>query len=245
MNCYQADLHIHTVLSPCAHLLMTPGNIIKKAREQGLDIIAITDHNSGQNVRVTLELARNTPLHVFPGMEVESAEEVHLLCLFDRLDDLLEWQEIVFAALPDQPNDEEYFGEQLITDLDDQYVAREERLLATATKLTVKKIVKMIAKIGGLVIPSHIDRPYNSILANLGIIPQDLELTILELSARQRVRQFLRMHPYLKKYAFIQNSDSHFLTDIKPMTKLCLEEINLTELRMAAANQAGRKIMIQ
>ena len=216
----------------------------QKAREQGLDIIAITDHNSGQNVRVTLELASNTPLHVFPGMEVESVEEVHLLCLFDRLDGLLEWQEIVTASLPDRPNAEEYFGEQLITDLNDQYVAREERLLATATKLTVQKIVKIIAKIGGLVIPAHIDRPYNSILANLGVIPEELELTILELSARQRVNQFLKMHPFLKKYAFIQSSDSHFLADIKPMTKLCLEEINLTEIKMAAANRDGRKIII-
>ena len=65
---YKCDLHIHSCLSPCADLLMTPGNIIKEALKLGLDCIAITDHNAAGNVEPALKIARNTDLIVIPGM---------------------------------------------------------------------------------------------------------------------------------------------------------------------------------
>jgi hypothetical protein len=209
---------------------MTPGNIIKKALSTGLDVIAITDHNSARNVEVAMELAAATPLKIIPGMEVESAEEVHLLCLFERLEDLFLWEEIVYRALPEIDNDEDYFGYQLITDRNDEYIAKESRLLATATELTIDDIVKKVTGIGGVVIPSHIDRPYNSLIANLGFIPPELKLPVLEVSRRGDPESLMEKYPFLEDYSLITNSDCHLLNDLGSGNKLKLKDVSLNNL---------------
>lgn len=237
MPVYNLDLHIHTVLSPCADLLMTPGNILKQADDRGLDIIAVTDHNSARNVEMTMQLAENTDLVVIPGMEVESKEEIHLLCLFDKLEQVLAWQEVVYQALPDRKNDEELFGFQLITDIKDKYTAKEERLLATATDMTVYQVVEKVSLMGGIVIPSHIDRKYNSIIANLGFIPPDLNISLLEVSRNGDFVKLQQQFKFLKKYSFIKNSDSHYLKDINIMTKLELENKNIKDIVQAILNR--------
>lgn len=229
MKNYKLDLHIHTVLSPCADLLMTPANILNKAEEQGIDIIAITDHNSAENVEVTLQLADNYPVHVIPGMEVETREEVHLLCYFENLQQILAWQEIVYNNLPDLKNDEEYFGNQLKTDLEDQYVTKIERLLATATELRISEVVKKVRDLGGYVIPSHVDRSY-SIIKNLGFVPPDLEIELLEISKNGDISDLQKNFPYLKSYNFIRNSDSHYLKEMHPMTEVELSNMGLKSI---------------
>ncbi|MEJ6951838.1 PHP domain-containing protein [Natronospora cellulosivora (SeqCode)] len=216
------DLHIHSCLSPCADILMTPGNIIKKALQEELDIIAIADHNAAGNVEVTMKLAEDTKLSILPAMEVESSEEVHLLCYFDKLHALLEWEDIVRANLPEMMNDEETFGYQLITDENDEYIAKEDSLLATATGLTVKEIVDKVTVLDGIVVPSHLDRPYNSLLANLGFIPNDLELSLFELSKNVDPDVFLNKFPFLNDYFYIVSSDSHYLDDIKSYLEIDL-----------------------
>lgn len=245
LRTYKADLHVHTVLSPCADLLMTPGNIIKRALASGLDIIAITDHNSAENVEVTMELAKDTPLHVIPGMEVESSEEVHLLCLFNRVEDLLKWQEIVYNSLPDLKNDEDYFGYQLLMDLNDEYAARVDRLLAVATGMTVEEIVDKVTEMGGLVIPSHIDRPYNSIITNLGFIPPKLKFPLLEVYKGTNPQDLIKRFPYLKGYSFIKDSDSHYLDDLEPMMEFRIKKVNLEEILLAAREKDGRGIILK
>ncbi|MFP4015995.1 MAG: PHP domain-containing protein [Halanaerobiales bacterium] len=221
------DLHIHSCLSPCADILMTPGNIIKQALQQGLDMIAIADHNAVGNVEVAIKLAGGTGLTVLPAMEVESSEEVHLLCYFDSLRKLYQWDEIVASNLPALKNDEDSFGYQLLTDESDEYIAKEERLLATATRLSVNEIVNTVTGLGGVVVPSHIDRPYNSLLANLGFIPADLEISLFELSRNASPDSFFARFPFLQDYFYIVSSDSHYLEDIKSYTVFDLEEIPL------------------
>lgn len=223
---YKCDLHIHSCLSPCADILMTPGNIIKKAIEEGLDIIAITDHNSAVNVQVALKLAADTDLHIVPGMEVESQEEVHLLCLFDSLDKLKQWDQIVDKALPDMKNDEDHFGYQLLTDEKDEYVAKEEKLLASDTDLSVNEIIERVKLLGGIVIPSHVDRLYNSIIGQLGFIPPDSGIDILEISKNTSPDKFFARYSYLKDYPYIISSDSHCLQDIKPWFKVDMDKGN-------------------
>lgn len=244
MRCFKADLHIHTCLSPCADIIMTAGNIIKKAVEQGLDIIAITDHNSARNVAAAVEIAAGSPLEVIPGMEVESAEGVHLLCFYDQLEQLITWQEEVYQSLPDMLNDEEYFGYQIITDQEDEFIAKEERLLATAVKMSSEDIVKKITSLGGLIIPSHIDRPYNSMLANLGFIPPGMEISILEISKHVSEKEIKERFPFIKEYSLISSSDSHYLTDIKPMMEFYMEEVSLSEIKLAVLGRNGRKSRI-
>ncbi|MFP4662281.1 MAG: PHP domain-containing protein [Halanaerobiales bacterium] len=230
---YNCDFHIHSCLSPCADILMTPGNIIEKALKKGLDIIAITDHNSAGNVEVSLELARRTELIVIPGMEVASIEEIHLLCLFDELEQVLSWQERVYWSLPDRENDEEFFGYQLLTDINDEYIAKEKRLLAAATDMSVNDIVKEVKNLGGIVIPSHIDRKYNSIISNLGFVPPELDFQVLEVSRNGDIEKLKEQYGFLENYSMIYNSDSHYLKDIDIMSRLKLDNKKIQSLESA------------
>jgi len=217
---YKCDFHIHSCLSPCADILMTPGNIIKQALEVGLDVIAITDHNTAGNVEVALKLVSDTDLIIIPGMEVESIEEVHLLCFFDSLEQLKKWDKIVDQALPDMENDEEGFGYQLLTDESDEYIAKESKLLATATSLSVNEIVEIVNSLDGIVIPSHLDRPYNSLIGQLGFVPPELKISAIELSKNADPKKFFAKYPNLMDYSYIVSSDSHYLKDIKAMVEI-------------------------
>lgn len=210
----RCDLHIHSCLSPCADLLMTPGNIIRQAVNQGLDYIAITDHNSAGNIEVAIELARKSGLKLIPAMEVETREEVHLLCYFSCLDALLAWEDVVCQHLPDLENDEELFGYQLLTDLSDDYIAKESRLLALATSLSLSETLEQVTNLGGIVIPAHVDRPVNSVLGQLGFVPSDGRIQAIEISRNAKLAGFLRTHPQLSHFGYVQGSDSHYLQEI-------------------------------
>lgn len=213
-DCPRCDLHIHSCLSACADLLMTPGSIIQQAVTRGLECIAITDHNSAGNIQVALQLAQANGIKLIPAMEVETREEVHLLCYFSCLDALLEWEAIVYENLPNLENDEELFGYQLLTDVNDEYIAKEDRLLAMATKLSLAKTMGIVTNLGGVVIPAHVDRPVNSILGQLGLIPPDTGIRVIEISRNTDPVGFLRVHPQLNQYRYIQGSDSHYLAEI-------------------------------
>ncbi len=228
MNSFTANLHIHTVLSPCGDIVMTPANIIKTAVNNGLDIIAIADHNSAKNVAVTMELSQKEDLTVIPGMEVESKEEVHLLCLFSELEGVLQWQEIVYDNLPNLENDEEFFGPQLITDINDEFIAREKRLLLTAVNLTIREIITEVRRLGGIVIPAHIDKTNNSILSNLGFIPPELQLVAVEITSKEKINYVNAKIG--KQYQYIVNSDAHYLKDIRPTMHLKIKKPKLEEI---------------
>src|SRR5689334_21453276 len=137
MKTCRADLHVHTVLSPCADVEMIPPLIVQQALEKKLDLIAITDHNSSANVRAVQKAAQGTSLTVMPGMEVQSREDVHLLTLFETLDALEAWQAQVDTALPNLPNDTEYFGEQFIVDDTGEFIRSEPRLLLNSTDFSI------------------------------------------------------------------------------------------------------------
>ena len=176
-----ADLHLHTVLSACAEVEMIPPLIIQRARELGLELLAVTDHNAARNVAAMMAAAEGTGITVLPGMEVQSREEVHLLCLFDTLEQVLAWQERVFAALPDRENDEAFFGAQFVVDAEGEYLDTENRLLAISTALSVEQVVAGVRALGGIVLAAHVDRPSFSLVANLGFVPPGLEIAGIEL----------------------------------------------------------------
>ncbi|AGB41911.1 putative metal-dependent phosphoesterase, PHP family [Halobacteroides halobius DSM 5150] len=243
MSGIYADLHMHTVLSPCGDLLMTPQNIIKQALGVGLDIIAITDHNSAENVEVAIKLAKDTPLTVIPGMEVTTSEEVHLVCLFANLKQVLQLQEIVYKALPNIKNKEEVFGPQIIVNSNDQYVKKLDRLLLTATDLTVKQVIKEVRKLGGLVIPAHIDKKNYSLISNLGFIPPDLNLSIVEIYSKVDLEEIKLKFPQLENYFLITSSDAHYLEDIAKSIKLRLNSKKLSKLKkVISINEESKKL---
>lgn len=240
MKFYKTELHVHTVLSPCANLLMTPASIINRAIKAGIEILAITDHNSAENVEVTLKLAKNTPLQIIPGMELETREEVHLLCLFDRLEQVICLQNYVYESLPDLKNREDVFGYQLLTDLEDEYKAKIDRLLAVSTTLTINDAVKTVNDLGGIVIPAHVDRN-NGLIKNLGFIPSDLNLPVLEISNNTDCDK-LNINGD-ENYKIIKNSDSHFIHELKPWTTVELRSISVKEILQAIILGKTRKLL--
>lgn len=158
MSLHRIELHMHSVLSPCASLEMIPPLIIEKALEEKIDIIALTDHNTAANVPAMLDAAVGTGITVFPGMELETSEEIHVLCLFDTLAQLQTFEKIVNSHLPDYKNNDEFFGYQLVVDKDGNFIRKEERLLHTASTLSIFEAQEQVKRLGGLFIPAHVER---------------------------------------------------------------------------------------
>jgi hypothetical protein len=240
-----ADLHVHTVLSPCAEVEMIPPLIVRRARELGLELIAITDHNAASNAAAVAEAAAGTGLTVLPGMEVQTREEVHLLCLFDTIEQVLAWQDTVFAALPKRRNDQTFFGEQYVVDATGEYLYTEERLLLVSTSLPVEGVVAGVLALGGIVVPAHVDRPSFSLVANLGFVPPGLEIAGLELSRHADPAEVARHFPQTAGYGLIVDGDAHCLEELTARTTFKVEEPTVAELALALAGRDGRRVEIQ
>jgi PHP family Zn ribbon phosphoesterase len=224
------DLHIHSCLSPCSSDDMTPNNIVDMALLKGLDVIAVTDHNTCRNVRAVMACAEGKPICVLPGMELETREEVHMLCLFDSIEALEFLYDTVRSKMPPIKNRKDIFGNQLVMNQKDEVIAEEENLLIAACDLSVDEAIALCRALGGVIVPAHIDRPANSIVSNLGFIPPEYEFSCLEVSRRITIQEALQEYQELSGYTFLQNSDAHMLEDI-------LEPINTmqAEAKTAAA----------
>ncbi|MCX7710130.1 MAG: PHP domain-containing protein [Clostridia bacterium] len=237
------DLHIHTALSPCGDNDMTPNNIANMAFLKGLDIIAITDHNSVKNCEAVINCACKKGIVVVPGMEVETKEEVHVVCLFPTLEEAKKMQEIVYSALPVRENREEIFGQQLVLDDEDNPLEQERRFLITAADISVDDVFSKVEELGGVAIPAHIDRESYSIISNLGMIPDYLNITCVEISKMCSCESFQIQHPYLDRYSFIRSSDAHYLWDILERESFIeVEELSSEGLIRALKKNSYKKI---
>jgi len=241
---YFADLHIHTVVSPCGEVEMIPPLIVRRAKEVGLDLIAVTDHNCADNVGAVIEAAADSGIAVLPGMEVQTREEVHLLCLFDTIQQVMRWQRVVYEALPSRKNPAEVFGPQFVVDATGEFIRHNERLLLTSTSLSVEQVVEGVNREGGLCIAAHVDRPSYSLLVSLGFIPSGLDLAALEVSPRITVEEAKERFPQISGWPLIVSSDAHRLDEMNAYTMLILEEPSIAEIRMAFAAQGGRGVRI-
>lgn len=214
---YFYDLHIHSALSPCGDVDMTPNNIVNMSLIKGLDIIAVADHNSIKNVSAVMKCAEGTGLVVVPAMEIESSEEVHLLALFPDLKSAEKVYKIIYNNMLGIKNKSEVFGEQIIYDSSDQIIGYEENLLVSALKLSITDIKNIVDRAEGVLIPAHIDRNSFSVISNLGSIP-DIGFTAVEISKNADINDYKDIN-----YNIISNSDAHYLEDIS-------EQINVIEL---------------
>jgi PHP family Zn ribbon phosphoesterase len=239
----RVDLHIHTCLSPCADLEMTPSAIIKTAIEKEIDIIAISDHNSAENVIAARKAAEHANLTVLAGMEITSSEEAHILAIFDDIENIMKMQDIVYENLQPGENDEKLFGEQIIVNEKDEVMDFNKRLLIGATSLSAQKIVNTIHSLGGLAIASHIDRDAFSIVSQLGFIPADLEFDALEMSPNtERGKADLLFSGY-KSFPWITSSDAHWLKDIgRKTTSFLVNGPTLEEMSLAFKSVDGRRV---
>lgn len=229
------DFHIHTALSPCGDASMTPNNIVNMALLNGLDVIAVTDHNTCENVRAVIQVAQETELLVLPGMEIETREEIHVVCLFSTLDAVYNMQREVYERLPTRKNPEKIFGEQLILDDKDEVVGHLDRLLTFATDLSIDELQKLVIQNEGAFIPAHIDRPSYSILSNLGMIPVNMHISTLEISRHANYEAYAQKYG---DYLLLQSSDSHDLGYIG----ICSRQIEVSERTVQSVIQALNRV---
>ena len=239
---FNTDLHIHTCLSPCSDWEMSPKNIVDKSIDKQLDIIAICDHNSAENVQAAIRLGEKLGLCVLPGMEICSREEVHILGLFRAVEQARAMQEFVYAQLPGE-NQTELFGHQVIVNEKDEVCGEVSKLLIGASRLSLQDIVDKIHKLGGLSIASHVDRPSFGIIGQLGFIPADLSLDGLEVSYRVPLKDVRKKVPGTMNFPCISSSDAHFLDDIgKVKTVFTLAAPTFDEIHLAFKGKDGRRI---
>ena len=224
MKCYY-DFHIHSCLSPCADKDMTPHSIVGMSYINGLDAIAVADHNTARNIRAVTKAAEEYGICVVPAIEAESAENIHLLCLFPTIEAAEEMGELLESHLPPIKNRSDIFGEQWIMNEVDEKTGEIDILLINATDLPIEEIKFKTENLGGVCIAAHIDREKNGIVATLGCVPEYLGFSTLELSRHGA--------DYEKngEYKYISDSDAHILTDISEKVKfLELEEVSPVEI---------------
>lgn len=240
---YKADLHIHTVLSPCGDLEMSPINIVLKAKERGLDIIAIADHNSTRQVPVCQEVGRQYGLMVLAAVEVTTKEEVHVLAFFQTEEQLAAFQVFLDNHLPKMANDEERFGYQLIVNANEEIVGEEPYLLINALDVGLDEMYDVVHGIGGLFVPAHVNKPATSLMSQLGFVPPDLRADALELSRHITKAAFLRKNAYLKRFAFLKSSDAHQIDAVgETYSELYMYGLSFDEFRKTLRGEDGRYI---
>jgi len=234
------DLHLHTVVSPCAEVEMIPPLIVRQALALGLGLIAVTDHNTAENAGAVVAAARGTCLAVLPGMEVQTREEAHILCLFDTVDQALCWQEVVYAHLPDLENREEFFGAQFVVDETGEYLRTNRRLLLTSTTLAVEEVVGRVAGLGGLTIAAHVDRRAYSLVTSLGFIPPGLGLAAVEVTRPDIIMD----ERLIGRRPLIVSGDAHRLNEMRASTLFRVREPTIAELALAFRGEAGRRVRV-
>ena len=242
---FRAELHIHTVLSPCAEIEMIPPLIVQAALNKSIDIIAITDHNASENFNAVQAAAENSNLVVLPGMELQTQEEVHVLCIFDTIEQLSQLQSIVNKNINLVKNRPEYFGEQFIVDQTGDYIRSEEKMLLISTNISIEYASKIVRDLGGLFIPAHIDRNQYGILLNLGFIPNNLHFDALELSQRINLANPpYELFSYIEEYPCIKNGDAHQLDQILGLNKFYIEEPSIKEMILALSGKNQRYFQV-
>jgi PHP family Zn ribbon phosphoesterase len=222
---------------------MSPREIVTASLKKGLSLIAITDHNSAENVEATERAARGTGLEVLAGMEITSSEEVHILALFESPDHAGAMQDIVQDNLPAGENDERLYGHQIIVNEHNEVMGFNRRLLIAATGLGVHEIVDRIRSLGGISIASHVDKEAFSVLSQLGFIPDDLRFDAIELSPKVRRSEAEETFKGLKGFPWVSFSDAHYIRDIGTrVTTFTLMEPTFQEMKKALRRADGRDL---
>lgn len=210
----RADLHIHSTLSPCASLEMSPAAIVRRAAELALDLIAVTDHNSMENGFTAAALGQKSGVKVLFGMEAQTREDVHILCYFEDRLQAERFNGRIYRLLPDTANNPDYFGDQVVVDEEDNIVRHEEKLLLNALDISVPELLDLVRRHDGLAVPAHVEAPPYGLLVNLGMVPAELEGSPLEIACDSPRARVLRDFPALAGHPLLRNSDAHFLKDI-------------------------------
>ena len=225
MKKYYYDLHIHSCLSPCGDDDSTPNSIAGMGKLNGLDIMALTDHNTCKNCPAFFEACLRHGILPIAGMELTTAEDIHAVCLFPNLNKAMDFDEFLQVRRIMFPNRRDIFGNQLICDSEDNVIGEEDNLLTNATDISVEEAPSLVESFGGICYPAHIDRDANGIISVLGTFPKNSGFTCVELHDGEKAGEYAENYDLLDKHLII-SSDAHYLWDIKECSDfLYLEEI--------------------
>ena len=215
MNKYYYDLHIHSCLSPCGDNDMTPNNIAGMGTLNGLNIMALTDHNTSKNCPAFFKAAKKNGIIPIAGMELTTAEDIHAVCLFPELESAMEFDSFVEKHRMLIPNRKDIFGDQYILDENDEIIGEDEYLLSNATDITIDDVHEITKSHGGICYPAHVDRESNGIIATLGTFPEYMAFKVAEFRDGDKIDDYNEKYPALKDKIKVVSSDAHFLWDIK------------------------------
>jgi hypothetical protein len=214
MTAFRYDLHIHSCLSPCGEDDATPFSIAGMAKLNGLDLIALTDHNTCGNCAPFLAACEGYGLTGVPGMELTTAEDVHIICLFAGLTEAAAFESAFRPHRIPVRNRPEIFGRQILTGMDDEPVGEEENLLINASDLSIGEAKTLAEGFGGAVYPAHVDREGNGIIATLGDFPEEPVFAAVEFHDPANVEAYKAAYPALKEKRLVFSSDAHRLFDL-------------------------------
>lgn len=215
MNRYYYDFHIHSCLSPCADNDMTPNNIAAVATLAGINVMALTDHNTSKNCPAFFSAAKKNGIIPIAGMELTTAEDIHIVCLFEILEEAMRFDAFVDEHRIKIKNKTEIFGEQLILDENDVQIGIDEYLLSNATDIPVDDVKKIVDEFNGVSYPAHIDREANGIIATLGTFPEECGFDIAEFYDETKTGEYLKKYQSLNDKKILLSSDAHYIWDIK------------------------------
>lgn len=208
------DLHIHSCLSPCGDEDMTPANIAGMAFINGLNLIALTDHNTTRNCPALKKAAEQYGITVLCGMELTTDEEVHTVCLFPDEKSAADFEKVVYGKLMKIKNNPDIFGHQYIMDDTDKILGEEEYLLINAVNISFEDVFAVAESFGGIAYPAHVDKNANSLISNLGFVPPDSTFNIAEIHDLNKTESLISAHPYFGGCKILSSSDAHYLPDI-------------------------------
>ena len=231
------DFHLHSCLSPCGDDMSTPANIAGMAFIKGLQAVALTDHNTSRNCPAFLKHCEQYGITALPGMELTTEEEIHVVCLFPRLELAMDFDRFVYDHLLKVPNRPEFFGEQVLRDEQDEIAGYEPNLLINATDISFDRVYDVVTEHGGIMIPAHLDKSSTSLLSNLGFVPPDSKFKCFELHHLENLHRIRRENPYLENCKVICDSDAHYLEKIHEAEYKLLVEENTPEGIIKALSQ--------
>ena len=210
---YYYDLHIHSCLSACADDDMTPCNIAGMASLNGLNILALTDHNSTANCPAFFKACKKYGIIPVAGIELTTAEEIHMIILFQDLESAMAFDSELEQYKMKIKNKPDIFGNQLILDECDNVVGSEEYLLSVATSLDLFSATELAKAYDAVIYPAHIDREANGIVSILGSWPCSPEFTSCEFASREKTEEYVSRFS-LQNKNLVLSSDAHNLWNI-------------------------------
>lgn len=235
---YYYDLHMHSCLSPCGDMDMTPNNIVGMSKLLGLDVIALTDHNSVLNCKAVMKLGEENGLCVIPGMELTTMEEIHVVCLFPTYEKALQFNDYVKEHQMQFPNRVDIYGRQVIMDENDEEIGEVDNLLILATDISVMDIKPLVESFDGVCYPAHINRDSMSIISSLGDIPPECDFKTAEVSSSGDVEQLKARYPILNDMLIVRDSDAHYLQNMRDAENFFeLDELSIDSVLKKLKNE--------